>query len=79
MASSMGGVRGSLKELRRIWFLVGGSGGPPPEHFWIRGPQMVNSNAFLGHFTPIPIPSPQKNSLQIYIDLKNGPESWKKV
>ncbi len=35
MPSPMGDVRGLLKELRRIWFLVGGSGGPPPENFLI--------------------------------------------
>ncbi len=41
---------------------------------------MVHSKTFLGHFTPIPIrPLPKNFSLQIYTDLKNGPESWKKV
>ncbi len=80
MPSSMGDAHGSFKELGRIWFLVGGFGGPPPENFWIRGPQMVHSNAILGHFTPIPIPPPPKKiSLQIYTDLKDGPWSWKKV
>ncbi len=33
MTSSMGDARGLLKEFRRIWFLVGGFGGPPPENF----------------------------------------------
>ncbi len=53
MPSSMRGVRGPLKELRRIRFLVAGLGVPPPENFWIRGLQMVHSNAFLGSFYPI--------------------------
>ncbi len=43
----------SMVDARRL-----GCGGPPPENFWIRGPQMVHSNAFLGHCTPIPIPPP---------------------
>ena len=58
----------------------GGSGGPPPEIFWLLGSQMVHSSAILGQCTPIPLPPPlQKTfSLQIYTDLKNGPGSWKK-
>ncbi len=80
MPSSRRNAHGSFKKLGRILFLVGGFGGPPPGNFWIRGPQMVHSNAILGHFTPIPIPPPPKKiSLQIYTDLKNGPGSWKKV
>ena len=40
---------------------------------------MVHSSAVLGHITPMPLPLPiQKNSLQIYTDLKNGPEGWVK-
>ncbi len=35
MPSLMGDAHGSFKELGRIWFLVGGFGGSPPENFWI--------------------------------------------
>ena len=35
-----------------------GSGGPPPENFWIRGPQLVNSNAFWGHLSQYQCPHP---------------------
>ena len=58
MPSSMGDARGLFKELWRIWFVIGGSGGPPPVMFWIPGPKMVHSNAFLCHFTPLPITPP---------------------
>ena len=62
MPSPRRDVHGSFKELRRIWFIVGGGGfgGPPPENFWISGPQMEYSKAFLGQSTPIPIPLPPK-------------------
>ncbi len=63
MPSSMGGARRPLKQLRMLQFLVGGSGGPSADNFWIRGPQMVHSNAFLAHFTPTPIPPPPKKIL----------------
>ena len=33
MPSLMGDAPGLLKEFRRISFLVGGFGGPPPENF----------------------------------------------
>ncbi len=67
-------VKGNQKDMD----LVGGSGSSPPEKFWIWGPQMEYSKAFLGQSTPIPIPLPPKKiSLQIYTDLKNGPGSWK--
>ncbi len=72
----MGDARGMVKEMWTVCFFPGGSGGPPPENFGIQGRQEVHSNAFLGHFTPIPIPPPPKKiSLQIYTDLKNGPGS----
>ncbi len=45
---------------------------------------VVANGAFQCHFGSLyyntPTPSPSKIiSLQIYTDLKNGPESWKKV
>ncbi len=58
---------------------MGGLGVLPPGNFWVQGLLMVHSNGFPGYFTPISIPHPWKNSLQIYTDLKNGPGSWKKV
>ncbi len=42
-----GGFTRIAKELWRVWFL-------PPENFWSLGPQVVHSNAFLGHLTPTP-------------------------
>ena len=38
--------------------LSGGSGGPPPEIFWLLWSQIVHSSAILGHCTPIPLPPP---------------------
>ncbi len=57
---------------RGVW------GSPPPEIFWLLGSQVANG-AFQCHFgslysnTPTPSPS-KKIPLQIYTDLKNGPE-----
>ncbi len=62
----------------------GGSGGPPPEFFFLAS-EVANGafHSILGHCTPnTPTPSGpplQKFPLQIYTDLKNGPGSWKKV
>ena len=55
--------------------------GPSPRNFLA---SVVANCAFQCHFGSLhsntPTPSPSKIiSLQIYTDLKNGPESWKKV
>ncbi len=43
--------------------LSGGSGGPPPEIFWLLGLQMVHSSAILSQCTPIPLPPPVKKNV----------------
>ncbi len=40
-----------------------GSGGPPPEFFWLLGLQLVHSGAILGHCTLIPLPRPLQKKI----------------
>ena len=56
-------VRGAFKEPRRIWSVLGGSGGPPPENFWISGPQVEYSYVFLVNLPQYPYPYPLKKIL----------------
>ncbi len=57
MPSSMADACGLLREFRRMWFLVEGFGSNPPENVYIQGLQILHSNPFSDHFTPIQIPS----------------------
>ncbi len=48
-----------------VWFLAGGSGAPPLENFWIRGLQVVHSNAFWVILPQYPYPHPQHRKKKI--------------